>query len=59
MIVKLFAAGVLLAQSGSFLVSDNYKLAYALQTVGNLVFGQSTFIMGLLYSACDSMNKKK
>ncbi len=26
---------VLLGQRGAFLVSDNYKLAYALQTLGN------------------------
>jgi hypothetical protein len=31
--VKLLAASILLAQSGVFLVSDSYNLAYALQTV--------------------------
>ncbi len=37
--VKLLAAGVLLLESDTFLVSDNNKLAYALQTVDILVFG--------------------
>ncbi len=37
--VKLLAASVLFVQSGVFLVSDSYDLAYALQTVENLVFG--------------------
>ncbi len=37
--VKLFAAYVLLVERGVFLVSDDYKLAYALQNVDNLVFG--------------------
>jgi hypothetical protein len=34
--VKLLAACVLLLQRGTLLVSDNYKLAYALQTLGDL-----------------------
>ncbi len=37
--VMLLSAGVCLVQSGAFLVRDNYKLAYGLQTVNNLVFG--------------------
>jgi hypothetical protein len=36
--IKLLAASALLVQSGALLVSDNYKLAYGLQTVSNLVF---------------------
>jgi hypothetical protein len=35
----LLAVSVCLVQSGAVLVSDNYKLAYTLQTVNNLVFG--------------------
>ncbi len=35
----LLAAGVCLVQSGALLVSDNYKLAYGVQTVDNLVLG--------------------
>jgi len=37
--VMLLSAGVCLVQSGAFLVRDNYKLAYGLQTVNNLLFG--------------------
>ena len=36
--VMLLASGVCLVQSGMLLVSDNFKLAYSLQTVNNLVF---------------------
>ncbi len=37
--VMLLSAGVCLVQSGAFLVRDNYKLAYVLQTLNNLEFG--------------------
>ncbi len=37
--VWLLASGVCLVQSGMLLVSDNFKLAYGLQTVNSLVFG--------------------
>ncbi len=37
--VMLLTSGVCLVQSGMLLVSDNFKLAYSLQTVNNLGFG--------------------
>jgi hypothetical protein len=37
--VKFLAASVLLVQSGALLVSNNYKLAYALQTQDDLEYG--------------------
>jgi hypothetical protein len=36
--VKLLAASALLVQSGALLVSSNYKFAYGVQTVNNIVF---------------------
>jgi hypothetical protein len=38
--VKLLAACVLLLQRGTFLVSDNYNLAYALQILDDLELGR-------------------